>query len=108
MVTERPAASKLPEQLAVHSFLSFDDRLLSENEQADDVGRTFQIAQLCFAEPRLDFQNQRSLSRIPGSKSCDVPAVRWNRVAAAPAVGDRLLELPRLGREHTHVGFEYR
>src|SRR6476469_1819541 len=96
MVTERPAASKLPEQLAVHSFFRFDDRLLSENEQADDVGRTFQIAQLCLVEPRLDLQNQRSLPRMPGSKSCDVPAVRWNRVTAAPALGDHLLELLRV------------
>ena len=108
MVMERPAGSELAEKLAVHPFFGLDDSLLPEDEQAEDVGRALEVPQARGAKRRRSLEHERSKLRPAGSESRDITAIRYHRVTAAPALGDRLLELLGVGLNHSRVAFEYR
>ena len=108
MVAERPAGCEVPEKLAVHPFLGLDESLLPEDKQAQDVGRALEVPHVRGAQRLLSLEHERSELRLAGSESRDITAIRCHRVTAAPALGDRLLELLGVGLEHSRVACEYR
>ena len=57
------------------ALLGFDDGLLPEDEQAEDVGRALKVPQAWCAERRLSLEQERSEPRLADSERRDIAAV---------------------------------
>jgi hypothetical protein len=92
MLAERPARSQLPEELAVHPFLCLDDRLLTEDQQAEDVGSGLQVPHVWCAEQRVSLEHKCSKPRPTGSERGRVESVASpgsRRVRPCPSMSAR-------------------